>query len=80
MVFMVVFTPAIFSQSTPSGFVDEYFKAIWNGQYSEPIVGITFDETSRLFAWTKEGKVYGVEEHILKPIVEKWEAIKSKLK
>lgn len=58
MVFMVVFTPAIFSQSTPSGFVDEYFKAIWNGQYSEPIVGITFDETSRLFAWTKEGKVY----------------------
>lgn len=28
----------------------------------------------------KEGKVYGVEAHILKPIVEKWEAIKSKLK
>jgi len=55
---MVVLTPAIFSQSTPSGFVDEYFKGIWNGEYSEPIVGITFDETSRLFAWTKEGKVY----------------------
>jgi glucose/arabinose dehydrogenase len=43
-----------------SGFVNEYFKGIWNPAENrvEPAVGITFDARGRLFAWTKEGRVY----------------------
>lgn len=43
-----------------TGFVDEYYKGIWNPAESrvEPVVGIHFDANSRLFAWTKEGRIY----------------------
>ncbi|WP_041340722.1 PQQ-dependent sugar dehydrogenase [Runella slithyformis] len=40
--------------------MDEYYTGIWNPAESrvEPIVGILFDANSRLYAWTKEGRVY----------------------
>ncbi|WP_162793736.1 PQQ-dependent sugar dehydrogenase [Runella rosea] len=43
-----------------AGFVNEYFKGIWNPAEMrvEPAVGIIFDARGRLFAWTKEGRVY----------------------
>lgn len=43
-----------------SGFVDEDYSGIWVPAESrvEPVVGIFFDANSRLFAWTKEGRVY----------------------
>ena len=46
------------SQVPLTGFVDEVFKGIWNGSYSEYIIGISFDERGRLFAWTKDGRIY----------------------
>lgn len=46
------------AQVVPSGFTEEFYRGIWNGQSSEPLVGLTFDPLHRLVVWTKEGKVF----------------------
>ncbi|GAB4402379.1 MAG: hypothetical protein OHK0039_00310 [Bacteroidia bacterium] len=60
--------PWLLSAQLPDGFSDQFVSAGWT-----QAVGLTFDETGRMYVWSKDGKVYGVEDdqrHLLLDISE----------
>jgi len=46
----------------PEGFTDQLYVGGFNG-----VVGLTFDENGTIYTWTKEGKVYVVQNGIKRP-------------